>query len=1221
MCVVGRILAWYAPNHEEGINEYLVAHGVSVEGIGIRWSGLNPIVTFDKIEATGLLAEDVELELDVFLSLWRNQFSLSNLSASHVQLSLNFSELKLATSNPGSVAAGLSAFNVLLDSRNLDVSFATITSAGGSAQTIEGRVQTQTAGAQKDVRIELKTEMSCEDCGLVLHYSKRKTSFLFPDTIETLQVAAHQFEFVPRAWNVSYLQDLALNGTLDLRLRNGLGKGFCDIEIHTGSEPLSSTSLRGNLVLNLIKDEIHGVLEDASLTNGTEDTELSNLNFTSLGSPRLSHAWVERISTKDLVSLVRGFGDPAHAGVAWITGLQLEGEVHDLQLRYESKDLVLQASAIDLKTHPYSAIPGVNIPQLAIFGRNRDFLLMPLSTSMSVEFPQWFEHSRSFSDIDGSMLLGLNRNHIGVRLAVNGASYDGQKISGNLGFSTDYTTGRSSIGLVAEAIELAVPNFQQFVPRGTNEAIRVWLADNIEQGVLHDIAAVYHNVQLSDEPQSSSVFEARVNLDQVLARFHEAWPHLDDVRGSVLLTRDSLDVDLESCHTAGVLVSSGDVSVSLDDANVLVNFAADAPVALLLDYVQSTPLAEMARLDLSQVIADGQVDIESSLQFRRDNDQPLVDVRLAFENASLNLDSPSIDIAQLSGSILYSTPFNVSSRDLKGSIFGNAGSIEIGSDSHPDASTLRVLLLGRFTPTNIVPYLGEWIRDVAVGESDFRLNMEFAMNGTRTSTIDVESSLAGIELKLPEPIGKKAETPRSTRVRIELEDVPLVHFDSGAISSVFSLREDGGLHGSVGLNVPPLDYGPEDVGLLVSGNLEFFKFSSPSGGNELKLPTQVNLKELTVNRVEVQDLTFSDVLVDGTYSEFETDLTVKSNELEGRLSKSGQEPMLVEVSRIQLEVQESRTSDPFSPEMLNWIPTMNLRVEDIVLIDQEQQQSSFGSWSMFIDIHEKELRVSELNGSVRGLRIEGSEAGGITWNTVDNTTRFVGTVRTDELHDVLPQWDYDPNVESKALTTEVDLKWPGSPLMFELYDTTGSLIGDLDEGRFLDVNAGGGALRIAGLLNFAVVLQRLQLDFKDVFREGTSFNRILFDVQTENGILRIDEPLHIKTTGSDILLAGTMDLNNDSLAIEVVVTLPLSSSLPWWVGIATANPIAVISALVGKKIFEGQLDRMASMKYRVTGSLDDPNIQFVGLFRDNLNSENEDNHENGEVVEGEENNE
>ena len=1218
MCVLGRVLAWYAPNHEKGINEYLSSHGVRVEGIGIRWSGLNPIVTVDRVEAAVLLAEDVELELDVFLSLWRNQFALSNLSASHVLLELDLSE-GLASS-PGSVETGFGALSALLDAQNLDIRFTSIASANAYEQTIEGVLRVRTDGAQRDVLVDLKPEGSCKDCGLVLRHSSRRTSFIFPEIIESVRVVAHQFEFDPHTWDAPYLRNMSLSGTLDLTLRNGLGKGYADFQLRTESESSSPASLSGNLALNLIKEEVHGVLENALFTNGTEDTELSDVNFTSHDFPQWSHVWVDRIDPGALVSLIKGFGDPAHPGVAWIAGLHIEGEIQDLELRHNSEDLVVRAIASNLRTYPYNAIPGVSIPQLSILGRNGDFLITPLSTNMSVEFPNWFEESRSFSSIDGSMVLGFDRDHLGVRLVINSASYEGEEISGSLGYSKGQTTIRSTMGIVAEAMEIAVPNFQQLVPRTTIDGIRLWLEDNIEQGVLRNVAAVYHHLQLTDDPHGSAVFEARVDLDQVIARFHEEWPRLDDVRAELLLGGGSLDIDLESCHTAGILVNSGDISVSLDDGTVLVNFSADSPVALLLDYVQNTPLSEVARVDLGRVVGSGQVDIDSKLQFLNDSDQPIVDVTLTFDDASLNLDSPSVDITQLTGSILYSTPFQVTSQNLEGSVFGNVGSIQISSESSLDESMLSVQLESRFTPREVVPYVGEWIADVAAGESDFRLNLEFAANESKTSTIEIESSLYGLALDLPDPIGKQADTTRPTRVRVEFEDVPRVHFWSGAFSSVFILRADGGLHGSVGLNVPPAHYGPENDGLLISGYLDSFKFDSFSGENGLSLPALVNFQEFAVNRVELQELVFSDVLVNGIYSESEIDLTVRSNELEGRASKSEQEPILVELNRIQLEEQESRTSDPFTPEMLDWIPTMNVKVDEIVLIDQEQQ-SSFGSWNMFIDVHENELRVSELSGSVKGLQIDGGESGGITWNTAENTTRFLGVVQASELQDVLPKWDYDPNVESEALNLEVDLTWPGSPLMFELYDTTGRLKGDLEEGRFLDVNAGGGALRIAGLLNFAVVLQRLRLDFKDVFREGTSFNRILFDAQTDKGILRIDEPLHIKTTGSDILLAGTMDLNADTLALEVVVTLPLSSSLPWWVGIATASPVALISALVGKKIFEGQLDRMASMKYRITGSLDDPVIQFVGLFRDSLDAVNEENPSDGEVLEGNENDE
>lgn len=1221
ICVFGRILAWYAPNHEKGINDYLSSRGVQIEGLEIRWSGLNPVVQLDKLEASGVLAEDIQLELDVFLSLWRNKYSLSNLSASHVRIEFDLSERERSSSDPDSTGTGLGALYVLLDSQNLDVRFTSTTSANGFAQTITGTLQAQTVGAQKDVLIDLEPEGTCEECGLVVRYTNRKSSLLFPEVVESLRVVAHRLEFNPIAWNAPYLQKVELNGTLDVKLRNGLGSGYSNFEVRTGIQASSSAILKGNLALNLIKDEIHGVLENASFVNGTVEAALPQVNISSHGFSRLSHVWVDSVDTQTLVSLVKGFGDSSHPATEWATGMHFEGEVRELGLRHDSDGLTVLANVADLQTLPFSAIPGVHVPQLTVFGRNRDFLLIPAPTSMTIELPNWFERSKSFSEIDWSLLLGFYRNHLGVRVVVNRATYMDDSIVGRFGFSANPSTGRSSMGLTAKASDLAVPSFQQFVPRDTGEGIRRWLEDNIEQGFLRNVAAIYHSTQLSDDQLSSSVFEARVDLDQVVARFHEAWPQLDSVRGQVLLTGNSLDVELESCHTSGILVSSGDVSVPLDDGNILVSFAADAPLALLLDYVQATPLSDVVKVDLGNVTGSGQVDIESTLQFQTDSDQPLVDVRLTFDNASLNLASPSVELSQLHGSILYASPFKLFSQDLEGVVFGNKGSIQIDSDSSVDDQVFKVHFESRFTPNDVVPYVGNWIEGVASGESDFRLDMEFSTNGSKTSFIDVESSLSGIEINLPEPIGKQADTTRATKVRIELEDVPLVHFESGAISSVFSLRDDSGLNGSVGLNVPPSDYGPDDVGLHVSGYLDSLKFGSFGGGNGLNLPVQVKLQELAVNHVEVQDLAFTDVLLDGIYSEAEIDVTVKSNELEGSAKRFGQEPMLVEVNRIQLEQQGSRTKDPFSPEMLNRIPTMNLSVEDIVLVDQEQQSSSFGSWSMFIDVRDDELSISQLVGNVKGLQIEGGESGGITWNTTENKTRFLGSVKAAELHEVLPQWDYDANVESKALNIDVELEWPGSPLMFELYDTTGTLKGDLEEGRFLDVNAAGGALRITGLLNFAVVLQRLRLDFKDVFREGTSFNRILFDAQTDKGVLRFDEPLHIKTTGSEVLLAGTMDLNTDTLALDVVVTLPLTSSLPWWVGIATASPVAVISALVGRKIFEGQLDRMASMKYRVTGSLDDPKIQFVGLFRDSLEGENEDSQENGEGEEGNQSNE
>ncbi|MCY3885262.1 MAG: DUF3971 domain-containing protein [Gammaproteobacteria bacterium] len=1218
MVVSGRFVAWLAPGHEKGINEYLSAHGLQVEGLKIRWSGLNPIIQADKVEASGVSAEGVSLEIDVILSLWRNRFSLSNFSANHVQAELNLSERNRQASGADARPAGFGVIDVLFGSQNLDVRITgVISSIEGETQTVKAKLQSQTIEDQKVVFVELEPMGSCEGCGLEIRYLRRKSAFLFPDIIESLHVSARDFELLPAAWNVPYLRNMSLNGTFELRSRNGLGKALADVQVRTLNESSPKATVNANLAVNIIKDEFHGVLQNAVVSIGNVKTHLPVANLATEGGFGKNHIWIDRANIHALVDLIEGFGVSTHPVIAWITGLGPEGELHDIQLRHDEGKFVVRANARDIQTHAHAAIPGVQIEYLEILGLNRDFLLKTLGAAADITFQTWLDQSRSFPNLDGSVLLSYRSNKLGTRIIVDRASYEGDEIAGRFGYLMNFDTDRRSMGLNAQAQEVAIPKIQQFVPNGTSKAVRVWLVDNIQNGVLHNTAAIYHSFQLEEGSRNSSVFEAKADLSQIIAQFHEDWPQLEDARGQIWLTDKFLDIDIESCHTAGILVNSGDVNVWFEDATVDVNFLADSNVGILLDYVESTPLTDVATVNFSNVRGSGQVDIVSTLRFEPGEKQPLVDIKLTLDDATLTLNAPSIDVNELSGSILFSTPFTLSSQDLVGSVFGNVSPIQISSQSSDDASLLRIQYESRFEPEDMVSYIGEWVEDVADGESDLRLNLAFATNGSSTSFVDIESSLMGIELSLPEPFGKSVETTRATRARIEFGDVPRVHFNSGVVSSFFDLRGNGGLHGSIGLNVPPPDYGPEHFGLLVTGHLDSLNLEAPRGGSRLNLPSHINLRELSVNQVEMQGLTFSDVKVDGIYSESQIDLTVESTELVGRVSKSGHEPFLVEVNRILLERQESRSGDPLSPAILNWIPTMNLKIDDILLVDEDQQESSFGAWTMAIESHEKELRIAEIEGDVRGLLIDG----GITWNTSENTTRFLGNVQADQLHEVLPQWDYEPNVESKALQTEVDLKWPGSPLMFDLYATTGSFEGDLDEGRFLDVNAGGGALRIAGLLNFAVVLQRLRLDFKDVFREGTSFNRILFDAQTDKGILRIDEPLHIKTTGSDILLAGTMDLNTDTLDMEVVVTLPVSSSLPWWVGIATANPVAVIGSLVGKKIFEGPLNRMSSMKYRVTGSLDDPDIQFVGLFRDSLDGDNEDGQESNETVEGNEENE
>ncbi len=89
--------------------------------------------------------------------------------------------------------------------------------------------------------------------------------------------------------------------------------------------------------------------------------------------------------------------------------------------------------------------------------------------------------------------------------------------------------------------------------------------------------------------------------------------------------------------------------------------------------------------------------------------------------------------------------------------------------------------------------------------------------------------------------------------------------------------------------------------------------------------------------------------------------------------------------------------------------------------------------------------------------MKGAEDGGVVWNTTANETTFEGSVSAVDLSDVLAQWHYDANLESDSLSASASWTWEGSPMNFDLYSVRGTLVGDLSEGRFLDVGRGGGA--------------------------------------------------------------------------------------------------------------------------------------------------------------------
>ena len=138
---------------------------------------------------------------------------------------------------------------------------------------------------------------------------------------------------------------------------------------------------------------------------------------------------------------------------------------------------------------------------------------------------------------------------------------------------------------------------------------------------------------------------------------------------------------------------------------------------------------------------------------------------------------------------------------------------------------------------------------------------------------------------------------------------------------------------------------------------------------------------------------------------------------------------------------------------------------------------------------------------------------------------------------------------------------------------------------------------IFSLLNFAAIAKRMTLDFSDVFGKGISFDQLTATVMADRGVINFVEPMVIDGTGGDFRINGTVNLLTGTLDNEMVVTLPVSSSLPWYAAyLGFVNPIAAGAVLVGERLFRNQIDNLSSAKYKVTGTLQNPEVNFEQVF-------------------------
>ncbi|MCZ6709520.1 MAG: hypothetical protein O7B25_04075, partial [Gammaproteobacteria bacterium] len=452
----------------------------------------------------------------------------------------------------------------------------------------------------------------------------------------------------------------------------------------------------------------------------------------------------------------------------------------------------------------------------------------------------------------------------------------------------------------------------------------------------------------------------------------------------------------------------------------------------------------------------------------------------------------------------------------------------------------------------------------------------------------------GMAVMMPGEFNKDPELARPIEVSLRFEDeYQVVSFRHGSAQGWLHVN-DKPLRGAVGFAIAPAVLDSTADYLLLTGRLDGFALEEvvPDDGDAGAAMLPLRLVDLRVNHIDIDDFRIDDAILNGNINGSGFAISVASHAVSGDLRLEGDQPLLVHLETVVIpESPDGEDSgDPLRPQIIAELPQAVVEIHSLRVGDVD-----YGRWRFDLEPQPDGVLLANLDAQLRGVNITAPE--GVMWFEESNESRFQGELTTGNLAEVLPLWDFAPSLETKSASLVGDLRWAGSPANVDLDILFGEASIRAKDGHFVDVDSGGGAMRIFSLINFNAIAKRIRGDFSDVTGKGVSFDKLKAKVEFDGGSLTFVEPMKVKGTGSSFEVAGTVDLVNGELDNEMIVTLPVTKSLPWYAAyVALANPLVGAGILVGERMLRGPIEQFSSAKYAIGGTLDDPDVNLVSVF-------------------------
>ena len=174
---------------------------------------------------------------------------------------------------------------------------------------------------------------------------------------------------------------------------------------------------------------------------------------------------------------------------------------------------------------------------------------------------------------------------------------------------------------------------------------------------------------------------------------------------------------------------------------------------------------------------------------------------------------------------------------------------------------------------------------------------------------------------------------------------------------------------------------------------------------------------------------------------------------------------------------------------------------------------------------------------------------------------------------------------------EGDVLWQGSPMSFDEASLGGNLKLNVENGQFLKTELG--SAKLLSVLSLQSLPRRLSLDFRDVFSDGFSFDSLRGDVAIEKGMASTRN-LQMRGVNAVVLMEGQVDIPRETQHLTVVVIPEINAGTASLL-LAAVNPVIGLGSFVAQYIFRRPFMAAATKEFLIDGTWADPRVEEVAV--------------------------